>query len=153
MEDKTAQEWTHLFLFCTLTKGHTPAWQALGWLIKHHPNHFLPHLPLLEAGTAPHSFIHLSQWGDARWPIFHPSNESRSQPGSGASVVWESLLLFWLRESNIASTALPPCLSSFICFQCRCHNGHLKTRADLQEGKTKQSQKHQPWRCWDRNQC
>lgn len=33
---------------CTLTTGHTPAWQTLGWLIKQHPNHFLPHLLLLQ---------------------------------------------------------------------------------------------------------
>lgn len=52
---------TQLFLSCALTTGHTPVWQTLGWWIKHPPNHFLLHLPLLQRlGQLPTCFFPIS---------------------------------------------------------------------------------------------
>lgn len=139
----------------TLTTGHTPAWQTLGWLIKQHPNHFLPHLPLLQRlGQLPTHYPPLTVRGGQVTHLWPMQWKQKSARVSGRCCLGKPFL-FWLRI-KYSKYCPSPCLSSFICFQWRCdrgcHSGHLKTRADLQEGKAK-TQKHWPWCCWNRNQC
>lgn len=123
----------------TLTTGHTPAWQTLGWLIKQHPNHFLP-LPLLQRlGQLPTHYPPLTVRGGQVTYLWPMQWKQKSAKIRGRCCLGKPFL-FWLRV-KYSKYCPSPCLSSFLCFQCRCdrgcHSGHLKTRADLQEGKAK----------------
>ena len=140
---------------CTLTTGHTPAWQTLGWLIKQHPNHFLP-LPLLQRlGQLPTHYPPLTVRGGQVTHLWPMQWKQKSAKIRGRCCLGKPFL-FWLRV-KYSKYCPSPALPLFSVSSADVTGGVTvvisKLELTYRKGRPRHSQKYWPWRCWDRNQC